>query len=360
MRSQRVMIGTGALSCAAMLSFPMVVHGQVCGPVELTQNVDPDTITDGRGVACEGGGTGLCSGLENITFETRYARSYDLSTCPTADQEFAVSCVTFAVEFNTIAGYEVFVNIYEDIDGGAPDSTPGDLVMLGTASAIVPELPDPDPNDGVDSPFITVDFTGGGGSPVYVPANAQMVVELVLPTRDDMDCGRMRPGFNDLGETAEGYLKSVPCGVPEYRTFSFLGFNFNHLILVVNGEPAESVQPCPADCVNADGQVDINDMLGLLAGWGLSGQACDIVGEDDTIDINDMLALLGTWGPCSARPPYCTGDIDNSDTVDINDLLSLLGEWGLVFCSPADLDYSGEVDINDLLELLGAWGPCPG
>ena len=49
-------------------------------------------------------------------------------------------------------------------------------------------------------------------------------------------------------------------------------------------------------------------------------------------------------------------DIDGNGVVDVNDLLMLLADWGLCDGCAADLDGNGAVDVNDLLELLAAWG----
>ena len=53
--------------------------------------------------------------------------------------------------------------------------------------------------------------------------------------------------------------------------------------------------PCPADLV-ADGTVDVNDLLFLLANWGTPDG--DVTG-DLTTDVDDLLAILAAWGPCS-------------------------------------------------------------
>ena len=56
-------------------------------------------------------------------------------------------------------------------------------------------------------------------------------------------------------------------------------------------------RPCPADCFNIDGSVDIQDLLGLLISWGDVGASCDIAG-DNTVSIVDLLELLTSWGAC--------------------------------------------------------------
>ena len=54
--------------------------------------------------------------------------------------------------------------------------------------------------------------------------------------------------------------------------------------------------PCPAD-VNADGTVDVLDLLMVLGAWGLPGGPSDING-DGIVDVLDLLEVLAAWGPC--------------------------------------------------------------
>ncbi len=62
------------------------------------------------------------------------------------------------------------------------------------------------------------------------------------------------------------------------------------------------VWPFPAD-LNRDLQVDVVDLLGILAGWGACAQPC---------------------------PPACAGDTNGDCSVDVVDLLTLLASWGPV------------------------------
>jgi|GEM_PF-3200792 len=53
---------------------------------------------------------------------------------------------------------------------------------------------------------------------------------------------------------------------------------------------------CPAD-LDGSGQVDVNDLLDMLAAYGTDDQGdCD--GDADT-DVNDLLVLIEAWGECS-------------------------------------------------------------
>ena len=55
----------------------------------------------------------------------------------------------------------------------------------------------------------------------------------------------------------------------------------------------------------------------------------------------------------------CAGDIDDDDDVDVDDLLALLAAWGP--CVSCDEDISGDdvVDLADLEAVLATWGVCP-
>jgi hypothetical protein len=56
-------------------------------------------------------------------------------------------------------------------------------------------------------------------------------------------------------------------------------------------------------------------------------------------------------------PPPC-GDIDGDGQVDVADLVAILAAWGPCVGCPEDLDGDGVVDVADLLVVLGTWGPC--
>jgi Ca2+-binding EF-hand superfamily protein len=53
---------------------------------------------------------------------------------------------------------------------------------------------------------------------------------------------------------------------------------------------------CPED-LNADGIVDVNDLLLIVGDWGSSDPDLDIDG-DGTVDTDDLLAVIAAWGIC--------------------------------------------------------------
>ncbi|MBT4584911.1 MAG: hypothetical protein HOC93_07520, partial [Phycisphaerae bacterium] len=59
---------------------------------------------------------------------------------------------------------------------------------------------------------------------------------------------------------------------------------------------------CVGDIFGNNGEVDIEDLLFLIAEWGSQESVADISGEngypDGIVDISDLLALIGAWGIC--------------------------------------------------------------
>jgi len=50
--------------------------------------------------------------------------------------------------------------------------------------------------------------------------------------------------------------------------------------------------------VNADGAVNITDLLELISVWGTSGDGAEIAAPFDSVDISDILAMVGAMGNC--------------------------------------------------------------
>ncbi|MCZ6835790.1 MAG: hypothetical protein O7G85_08455 [Planctomycetota bacterium] len=58
--------------------------------------------------------------------------------------------------------------------------------------------------------------------------------------------------------------------------------------------------------------------------------------------------------------PDCVGDTNADSQVNVTDLLALLAAWGLCPATcPPDINTDGDVNVTDLLALLAAWGACP-
>jgi|TARA_B100000959_G_scaffold114961_1_gene121174 hypothetical protein len=54
----------------------------------------------------------------------------------------------------------------------------------------------------------------------------------------------------------------------------------------------------------------------------------------------------------------CIGDINADGFVNVTDLLAAIDQWGPCKKCSADINGDAVVDVTDLLEIIGAWGPC--
>ena len=75
-----------------------------------------------------------------------------------------------------------------------------------------------------------------------------------------------------------GFFISLPV------MFYIEGANFGKFVDMVKGD------------ATLDGSVDIEDLLFVLSGWGLSGSHDADLDESDQVDIGDLLLVLSDWG----------------------------------------------------------------
>lgn len=62
----------------------------------------------------------------------------------------------------------------------------------------------------------------------------------------------------------------------------------------------EGALPCPADIApqpSGDGEVNVSDLLLVIAEWGNPGGPADINNDAD-VNVTDLLAVIAAWGPC--------------------------------------------------------------
>jgi hypothetical protein len=59
----------------------------------------------------------------------------------------------------------------------------------------------------------------------------------------------------------------------------------------------DSQTGCIADVAGNDGQVNVNDLLFIIADWGQSGSPADIDGSGQ-VDVGDLLLVIADWGEC--------------------------------------------------------------
>ena len=52
------------------------------------------------------------------------------------------------------------------------------------------------------------------------------------------------------------------------------------------------------DPISGDGEVDVDDILSLVAAFGACGGCDEDLNGDDVVDVDDLLVVIAAWGPC--------------------------------------------------------------
>ena len=97
---------------------------------------------------------------------------------------------------------------------------------------------------------------------------------------DEDNCNLYNPDQADCNENAIGDV----CDIADETSLDVDG----------SGVPDEC--ECLAD-QSLDGEVNVNDILIVIATWGTNGSLGD-VNYDGIVDTNDILAVISAWGPC--------------------------------------------------------------
>ncbi len=52
------------------------------------------------------------------------------------------------------------------------------------------------------------------------------------------------------------------------------------------------------------------------------------VNADGQVDVDDLIIVILAWGPCPAPPASCPADVDGNGDVDVDDLVMVIVNWG--------------------------------
>ena len=111
---------------------------------------------------------------------------------------------------------------------------------------------------------------------------------------------------------------------------------------------ADGESPGPVDADN-DGVMDCIDQCPNDPNK-VYPDVCGCGVPDEDVDENGIIDCL---------EPDCVADLDADGDVDVADLLTLIASWGTCDGCSADFDGDNDVDVADLLTLIAAWGACP-
>ncbi|MEZ4792998.1 MAG: T9SS type A sorting domain-containing protein [Gelidibacter sp.] len=232
-----------------------------------------NAITPGNTVACATG--------QGVPADNIYYRSFNLAAL--GYTQFDVNQVSFGINnASTIAaGFAVDVIIYSNTGGTFPAGT---LTPVATVSV---------PITAADANTVkTVPITAS------VVAPAQLVFGVSIPDEaTPAHTTRFSLGSNSAGQSAEGYISSVACGIG-ISTITSIGFPNVHIVMSVTGIALSvdefsvskvSISPNPtSDYVNIE--LHPSNSINRVEIYSVTGQLVQKATNQSRIDISSLNA----------------------------------------------------------------------
>lgn len=110
------------------------------------------------------------------------------------------------------------------------------------------------------------------------------------------DCGNLNfVACNDDGTGCSGYSSHLEAPVQQGGNYVLRigGWNYSYW---GSGTVTVSMETSSNGDVNGDGEIDVNDLLILIASWGSDGSNGTDLNGDGIVDVNDALILIANWG----------------------------------------------------------------
>ena len=246
-----------------------------CDPADVTiTNNDSLAITE-RGNRCEcvadWGSCGSDAG--------QWAVAYDLATGTTAGRDVTVNCITYGSS-NSSWSVNGRLELWRDVDGGAPVHPEVDLELLGTCNISI--------MDNTGEHIAVFD------PPVTIQADTNLVVTMYASSTDDyLSVG----GNTSPSASATWFRDDQTFCSTNFRDLSDFGYPDFNWVTELSIELGDV--PCDGD-LNDDGVVNGSDLSQVLGFWGpcTSANCPADLNADGDVDGADLSILLGSWGDC--------------------------------------------------------------
>lgn len=245
-------------------------------PPNQVSSTNPPGILPGIGVACGSFSTNAAE----------YAKPFpELAKKSSGNLEGNIEVIDFGWQHIGGSTNTGVIELYDDIDGGAPFREGVDLVLVESQSIQLWTTAFETPTMHrwkLDTPRPLANFVG---HPV-----------VILKTSAS-DVGFASFAGTNAPESTPTYIRSISCA-PQEGSEDFIPiddeFEDENWTVTVWGTFGPA---CPGD-INNDGEVGAADLSLLLASWGLEGVPGDIDGDGD-VGASDLSLLLAAWGPCN-------------------------------------------------------------
>lgn len=238
--------------------------------ITLSQSLDPVNIT-ATGMAC-------WSNVSGDYSENSFMRVYNL-------QDFGVisSFTVTGVEYGQGSaddGKVVTIKLYT---ASSENLTTANLTLVQSTTHVS--------SSADDMSLVTVPISAS------IPMNAILVFELVAGDSNGNVGETFFPGFNEVGENDDSYIKSSDCGINVPTTTTTIGFSNNQYLMNVLGEGSLSVEdkllqgvvvyPNPSsDRVNVSLPSHISDFSTEI--YSMTGQLLKVNENESSLDISNL------------------------------------------------------------------------
>ena len=175
------------------------------------QQTTDNTIVAANSVACGANGT---------TAENSWYRVFALTEHAITTQ-FFVNQVTFGVqESGGSPPVQVKIGTYTGAIGGANI----DLAQISPLNSAVVNVPPTTTGISVPVPITAT-----------IPANAQLIVEILAPDLGATTADHFYIGASTSAETRPGYIRAPDCSIATPQTVAATGFPASHIVITVTG-----------------------------------------------------------------------------------------------------------------------------
>lgn len=140
-------------------------------------------------------------------------------------------------------------------------------------------------------------------------------------------------------------------------------FDFATLKTCYGPGPYTADDACAVHDIDQNGALDAIDAGSFLIAWGGPRRDCNSNSVTDLIDILNGAIDADNDGYIDSCEPTCAADINGGGQVNVTDLLAVIAGWGA--CPPipspciGDINGDQQTNVTDLLAVIGAWGVCP-
>jgi len=260
------------------------------------------------------------------------------------DVDTCTNTLKYHIRVESLSAAEIAAHIHgmslHSVNAGVLHNLPGGPVKTG--SWVYPEALEPDLLLGLAYINIhTAAFPGGEIRGQIVNTVVPIDAAQEVPANASSACGcgfiSLDPDANLLGYYITFAGLTSPETAAHFHGFSPPGINSGVQFNLGVGGPKKGiwVYPAASETPIFDDLTYINIHTVNFPGGEIRGQVVTPLPQcrgdincNGVVNVDDLLGVINGWGPCGAPPPPCAGDVTGNGVVNVDDLLGVINAWG--------------------------------